>query len=156
MVQLIIDNICLLAESISCYQCNSTDTENQFQCTEFMDTYGLSAHPCTDVYSAAYCIKLVGRYEGVLLIYYTSTITYVESIKFKFFIFIGGLGVKRYCSSHDLGNYCNYVKQPGDKMEYRTCVYTCDSDGCNGSSQLKLFGYLSGISFLPLFRWLLF
>jgi len=61
--------------------------------------------------------------------------------------------VKRYCSSHDLGNYCNYVKQPGDdKFEYRTCVYTCNSDGCNGSSQLTVFGYLIEISLLSLFR----
>ncbi|VVC44701.1 Hypothetical protein CINCED_3A024806 [Cinara cedri] len=118
--------------SISCYQCNSTDIENQFLCSEFMDTqdFGLSARPCTDVYNAAYCIKLVGRYEG-------------------------GLGTKRYCSSHDLGNYCNYVRQPGDTKNYRTCVYTCNSDGCNGSTLVKSFGYLIGISFLLLFKWLL-
>lgn len=67
--------------------------------------------------------------------------------------FLGGLGVKRYCSSHDLGNYCDYVQQPGDTLEYRTCVYTCDSDDCNGSNQVKLFGLLIGISFIPLFRW---
>lgn len=118
-----------------------------------MDTYGLSAQPCTDVYNAAYCIKLIGRYEGAFL--YLDI--YVVPIRFTFynFCFTGGLGAKRYCSSHDLGNYCNYVKQPGDKLEYRTCVYTCDSDGCNSSSQIKLFGYLIVISFLPLFRWLL-
>lgn len=63
--------------------------------------------------------------------------------------------MKRYCASHDLGNYCEYVQQPGDVREYRTCVYTCDSDGCNGSNQVKLFGYLIGISVLPLF-WYLF
>lgn len=66
------------------------------------------------------------------------------------FCFItGGLGTKRYCSSHDLGDYCNYVKQPGDKLEYRTCVYTCNSDGCNGSNHLTLTGYLLGVSLLP-------
>ena len=68
---------------------------------------------------------------------------------------IGGLGVTRYCSSHNLGNYCNYVQRPGDVLEYRTCVYTCDSDGCNSSKQVKLFGYLIGIPFLPLLRNLL-
>lgn len=73
------------------------------------------------------------------------------------FIFTGGLGVKRYCSSHNLGNYCNYVKQPGDTLEYRTCVYTCDSDGCNSAIKIKLHGYyLIGISFLSLCRWLLY
>lgn len=45
--------------------------------------------------------------------------------------FIGGIGAKRFCSSLDLGNYCNYVKQPGDELTYRTCVFTCTGDGCN-------------------------
>lgn len=79
-----------------------------------------------------------------------------RKVLLKYSFFVGGLGVKRYCSSHDLGNYCNYVKQPGDTMEYRTCVYTCDTDGCNGSSQVKLFAYLIVISLFPLFKWLLF
>lgn len=57
--------LCCSAVSISCYQCNSTDIENQFRCTEFMDTYGLEPKPCTSVYNAAYCVKLVGRYEGI-------------------------------------------------------------------------------------------
>jgi hypothetical protein len=43
----------------------------------------------------------------------------------------GGLGTKRFCSSLDLGNYCNYIKQPGDQLEYRSCVFTCSTDGCN-------------------------
>ncbi|XP_025409757.1 uncharacterized protein LOC112683103 [Sipha flava] len=118
------------ATSLSCYQCNSTDIHNQFQCTETMDTYGLEPQPCTNVYNAAFCVKLIGRFER-------------------------GLGVKRYCSSHDLGNYCNYVRQPGDKLEYRTCVYTCDSDGCNGSSQVKLYGYLIVISLFPMLKLIL-
>lgn len=45
--------------------------------------------------------------------------------------FLGGIGAKRFCSSLDLGNYCNYVKQPGDELTYRTCVFTCTGDGCN-------------------------
>lgn len=145
--------LCSVA-SISCYQCNSTDIEDQFRCNEFMDTYGLEPQPCTDVYNAAYCVKLSGRYEGVLWSWMLASLVELCSCNFNFLA--GGLGVKRYCSSHDLGNYCNYVKQPGDKMEYRTCVYTCDSDGCNGSNQVKLFGYLIGVSLFPLFRWLLF
>lgn len=70
MVSDVVNNIlflmCFLAVSISCYQCNSTDIENQFQCVENMDTYGLDAKPCTDVYNAAFCVKLIGRYEGAL------------------------------------------------------------------------------------------
>lgn len=45
--------------------------------------------------------------------------------------FLGGIGAKRFCSSLDLGNYCNYVKQPGDELTYRTCVFTCTGNGCN-------------------------
>lgn len=59
--------MCFLAASISCYQCNSTDIENQFQCIENMDDNGLVPKPCTDVYNAAFCVKLIGRYEGTLL-----------------------------------------------------------------------------------------
>ncbi|XP_050539294.1 U-scoloptoxin(05)-Cw1a [Daktulosphaira vitifoliae] len=116
--------------SISCYQCNSTDLQDQFKCTEFMNDADLMPTPCTEVYNAAFCIKLTGRYEG-------------------------GLGVKRYCSSHDLGNYCDYIKQPGDSFEYRTCVYTCNSDGCNGSNQNYLLRYLFIFSFLPIIKWLI-
>lgn len=52
-------------------------------------------------------------------------------------MFLGGISTKRFCSSLDLGNYCNYVQQPGDKLEYRTCIYTCSTDGCNGSSKIN-------------------
>ncbi|EZA48649.1 hypothetical protein X777_13251, partial [Ooceraea biroi] len=43
----------------------------------------------------------------------------------------GGIGTKRFCSPVHMGNYCDYVKQPGDKLTYRTCVFTCSGDGCN-------------------------
>lgn len=51
---------------------------------------------------------------------------------------LGGISTKRFCSSLDLGNYCNYVQQPGDKLEYRTCIYTCSADGCNTATHLKM------------------
>nr|CAD7461617.1 unnamed protein product [Timema tahoe] len=56
-----------------------------------------------------------------------------------------GLGTKRFCSSLDLGNYCNYIKQPGDELEYRSCVFTCSTDGCNAATHyipLSLLGAL--------------
>lgn len=65
---------------------------------------------------------------------------------------IGGLGVTRYCSAYDLGNYCQYFKLPGDVLEYRTCVYTCDSDACNGPSELKLSTYLKSLSIYQWFK----
>ncbi|XP_057338339.1 cytosolic carboxypeptidase-like protein 5 isoform X2 [Microplitis mediator] len=44
----------------------------------------------------------------------------------------GGVGTKRMCSSVDYGNTCNFdLAQPGDTLAYRTCVYTCSTDGCN-------------------------
>lgn len=52
--------------------------------------------------------------------------------------FEGGIGAKRFCSSKDLGNYCNYVQNKGDRMEYRSCIFTCDTDGCNHSNHISL------------------
>lgn len=61
-----------------------------------------------------------------------------------FLLFTGGIGAKRFCSSKDLGNYCNYVENKGDRMEYRSCIYTCDTDGCNHSSQIRLHQMVFG------------
>lgn len=92
---------------INCYQCVSTSHDDPFQCNEYLGSdVDLVPNPCDAVFAAQYCIKHTGRFEG-------------------------GLGTKRFCSSLDLGNYCNYIKQPGDKLEYRSCVFTCSTDGCN-------------------------
>ncbi|CAH0725215.1 unnamed protein product, partial [Brenthis ino] len=102
------------AYAISCYQCSGTDSDEPFECNEYLDTdTGLSPIDCENIHNAQYCIKQVGRFEG-------------------------GIGTKRYCSSLDLGNQCNYVQQPGDKLEYRTCIYTCNTDGCNGASSIHI------------------
>lgn len=104
--------------SINCYQCSGTDSNNPFQCNEFLENdVDLVPTDCSTIHDAQYCIKSVGRFEG-------------------------GISTKRYCSSLDLGNYCNYVQQPGDKLEYRTCIYTCDSDGCNTGTSLKMTMWL--------------
>ncbi|CAH0605499.1 unnamed protein product [Chrysodeixis includens] len=109
--------------SIECYQCSGTDSNNPFQCNEFLENdVDLVPVDCATIHNAQYCIKHVGRYEG-------------------------GISTKRYCSSLDLGNYCNYVQQPGDKLEYRTCIYTCSTDGCNAGTTLKT----SAIVLLTLF-----
>ncbi|XP_069700056.1 UPAR/Ly6 domain-containing protein bou isoform X2 [Periplaneta americana] len=92
------------AMGIDCYQCTSTKS---IDCTDNMIHDGtLNAANCNHVFEASYCVKTVNLYGG-------------------------GLGTKRFCSALDLGNYCNYIKQPGDQLEYRSCVYTCSSDGCN-------------------------
>ncbi|XP_026497034.1 U-scoloptoxin(05)-Sm1a [Vanessa tameamea] len=99
--------------SINCYQCSGTDSNEPFECNEYLDTdTALIPTDCNSIHDAQYCIKHVGRFEG-------------------------GISTKRYCSSLDLGNYCNYVQQPGDKLEYRTCIHTCNTDGCNGASSIQ-------------------
>lgn len=111
-----------IATSISCYVCNATDSNSPFQCGEWFERYDLpdiQPQDCSNVYGAKYCIKHIGRFEG-------------------------GIGAKRFCSSKDLGNYCNYVENKGDRMEYRSCIYTCDTDGCNHSSQIRLHQMVFG------------
>ncbi|XP_004924011.1 U-scoloptoxin(05)-Sm1a isoform X2 [Bombyx mori] len=106
--------------SINCYQCSGTDSNNPFECNEFLDgDVDLVPIDCATIHDAQYCIKHVGRFEG-------------------------GISTKRFCSSLDLGNYCDYVRQRGDKLEYRTCIYTCSTDGCNSASNI-------GVSILFLF-----
>jgi len=48
-------------------------------------------------------------------------------------VFDGKLGTKRFCSSKDWGNYCEYIKRPGDIQEYRSCVFSCSTFGCNSA-----------------------
>ncbi|KAJ8920395.1 hypothetical protein NQ315_005261 [Exocentrus adspersus] len=106
----------LLLESsiaLNCYQCSGSDPKEPFQCNEWLTSdIDIKPEPCDNVYGAKYCIKHIGRFEG-------------------------GIGAKRFCSSLDLGNYCNYVQQPGDILNYRTCVYTCTGDGCNLATTAK-------------------
>lgn len=59
-------------------------------------------------------------------------------------LYQGGIGAKRFCSSKDLGNYCNYVENKGDRMEYRSCIFTCDTDGCNHSTSITINRILFG------------
>ncbi|KAG5668891.1 hypothetical protein PVAND_016810 [Polypedilum vanderplanki] len=99
------------ASSIKCYVCNTTSSAQPFQCSEWFERYDqpeIQPVDCENVHGAKYCIKHIGRYEG-------------------------GIGAIRYCSSRDLGNYCNYVKNKGDEQEYRSCIFTCNTDGCNGA-----------------------
>lgn len=108
-------------ESIKCYQCVGSDPTKPFQCNEWLDSdTDLEPQSCDHVYGAKYCIKHTGRYDK-------------------------GIGAKRFCSSLDLGNYCNYVRQPGDTLQYRTCIHTCTGDGCNTGSRIKYVGVFTCI-----------
>lgn len=93
--------------SLRCYQCSGTNNTHPFQCNEFLSSdVDIEPQSCDAVFGAQYCVKHTGRFEG-------------------------GIGTKRFCSAVHMGNYCNYEKQPGDKLTYRTCVFTCTGDGCN-------------------------
>nr|CAD7259417.1 unnamed protein product [Timema shepardi] len=101
--------------SIDCYQCSAA---SDLGCSDELIQGGSTS--CDHVFEARYCIKTTGFYAG-------------------------GLGTKRFCSSLDLGNYCNYIQQPGDELEYRSCVFTCSTDGCNAATHyipLSLLGAL--------------
>ncbi|XP_043274353.1 U-scoloptoxin(05)-Sm1a isoform X1 [Venturia canescens] len=119
------------AAGIYCYQCVSTNNEYPFQCNEFL-TSDIDMEPksCDAVHGAKFCVKHVGRFED-------------------------GVGTKRFCSSADLGNYCQTVQQVGDERPYRTCLYTCNTDGCNPGSMPKPNSITTAISLTLLFllRW---
>lgn len=54
-----------LVESINCYQCSGTDSENPFECNEYFDNdIDILPKDCSSIHNAQYCIKHVGRYEG--------------------------------------------------------------------------------------------
>ncbi|XP_049870266.1 U-scoloptoxin(05)-Sm1a isoform X2 [Pectinophora gossypiella] len=159
--------------SINCYQCSGTDSANPFECTEFLDSdNALVPTNCSSIHDAQYCIKHVGRYEVVAIECFQCNSSDTmecgdELMKLDGGVIkptpcehvynaqycikhTGGISTKRYCSSLDLGNYCNYVQQPGDKLEYRTCIYTCSTDGCNSASSLSISAIilLSGLFLL--------
>ncbi|XP_016938889.2 UPAR/Ly6 domain-containing protein bou [Drosophila suzukii] len=106
----------LTVSGIECYVCDTSDTEHPFQCGEWFERYDepdIQPQNCSSVHGAQFCVKHVGRFEG-------------------------GIGAKRFCSSKDMGNYCDYVRNKGDRMDYRSCIYTCDTDGCNAAGRLEL------------------
>ncbi|XP_015589500.1 uncharacterized protein LOC107265040 isoform X2 [Cephus cinctus] len=160
------------AKSIECYQCTSSSTVNPFQCTEFLSSdIDMKPEPCDKIYGAQYCVKVVGRLEVLPLECYqcatadewkcTDGDLTVEALQpqscdhifeAKYCIksvgrYGDGIGTKRFCSSKDRGNSCEYVRQPGDKLTYRTCIYTCTGDGCNPASGLlpSILTIISGL-----------
>ena len=98
--------------ALSCYEC---DSSNNFTCTERWDPNDPTSlrylNPdCRHVFEARYCVKMTGIYDGKL-------------------------GTKRFCSSKDWGNYCEYIQRPGDIQEYRSCIFSCSLSGCNTATK---------------------
>jgi len=94
-------------KSIECYNCSSN---SHIDCSEKFDADNSKLKPVRcNVFEAMYCIKTTGIWDGEI-------------------------GTKRFCSSRNHGNMCEYIKRIGDEREYRSCVYTCNSDGCNPGS----------------------
>ncbi|XP_076174725.1 glycosylphosphatidylinositol anchored membrane protein boudin isoform X2 [Ptiloglossa arizonensis] len=148
--------------SLECYQCISTNNSHPFQCNEFLSSdIDIEPQPCDDVFDAQYCVKHTGRFEATSLDCYQCTsqeelicgddklvisslipanCSYVYDARYcikSIGQYGGGIGTKRFCSALDLGNYCHYVTQQGDKLTYRTCIYTCTGDGCNPATSFK-------------------
>ena len=103
-----------LSDCIGCYNC---DSSSHFTCSEFWDpTDDVNAQfetDCRNVSDAKYCVKMTGVYDGKL-------------------------GTKRFCSSRDWGTYCEYIQRPGDEREYRSCIYSCSTNYCNGTVHLSI------------------
>uniref|UniRef100_A0A4Q8K4J8 U37-Liphistoxin-Lsp1a_1 n=1 Tax=Liphistius sp. SGP-2016 TaxID=1905180 RepID=A0A4Q8K4J8_9ARAC len=97
-----------IASAIKCYQCNANEHAH---CAEVFNPERLDISPtsCDHINEARYCIKATGIYEGTI-------------------------GTRRFCSSRHHGNYCEYIRRPGDDREYRSCVFTCYDDGCNSAT----------------------
>ncbi|XP_044009363.1 uncharacterized protein LOC122853143 isoform X2 [Aphidius gifuensis] len=150
------------ARGINCYQCSSTNNVHPFQCNEYMsEDIDISPTDCSDVWGAKYCVKHVGRFEAWgIKCYQCSTESewkcqdasltvealqptscdYLDGAKYCIKTsgrYGGGVGTKRFCSSANLGNDCHYTNTAGDdqNIKYRTCIYTCDSDGCNSATK---------------------
>ena len=123
------------ATALSCFEC---DSSNDFTCTERWDSTEPTVrtylnYDCLHVHQAKYCVKMTGIYDGKL-------------------------GTKRFCSSKDWGNYCEYIKRPGDTQEYRSCVFSCSRSECNTASERLQISHwtMYSITLITVFAQILF
>lgn len=124
-----LSSIVSVAKGIICYECNSS---TNFTCTEYWDpgaeVVDQYKSNCNHVFEASYCVKMTGVFEGKL-------------------------GTKRFCSSRNWGNYCEYIKRPGDVQEYRSCVFSCTNNYCNSALGLSPTFLLHSLVPLVLMLW---
>ncbi|XP_066937538.1 UPAR/Ly6 domain-containing protein bou isoform X3 [Macrobrachium rosenbergii] len=114
IVYLSLSILCVVknAASLDCFQCDSTQERS---CGEALPQHHtLFADSCDHIQEASYCVKMTGLFEGEL-------------------------GTKRFCSARDWGNYCEWVRRPGDEREYRACVFTCGMNSCNKGHRGVIF-----------------
>ncbi|KAJ8950717.1 hypothetical protein NQ318_012798 [Aromia moschata] len=53
------------AFGLDCYQCSGSNSDEPFQCNEWLSSdIDIRPEPCDNVYGAKYCIKHIGRFEG--------------------------------------------------------------------------------------------
>ena len=125
-MHLFLSSVILMSSVIhwsDCIYCYSCDSSSDFSCSEYWDpSNDVNSEfysDCADVYDAKYCVKMAG-------------------------VFDGKLGTKRFCSSRDWGDYCEYIQRPGDPREYRSCIFTCSTHGCNGApvSKISMFTFI--------------
>jgi len=107
--------------ALNCYQC---DSNTEADCQEFFDhahQNSLTIKPTQcSVDASKFCIKTTGVWGGIV-------------------------GTRRFCSSRDMFNQCQYVQYPDHNRIYRACIYTCNTDECNGASRQQSY-----ISLVPI------
>lgn len=95
-------------KALKCYQCDSSKDE---YCPETWDRSDIEPQECEHVDYAAFCVKTTGIYGAIV-------------------------GTRRFCSSRHMDNSCNEVNFPQDPRIYYSCLYTCNTDGCNRTHRL--------------------
>lgn len=101
--------ICFIKSGVAlhCYQCHSavdTDCMEEFDHAH-KDLLTVKSSECK-VDAPNYCIKTTGVWGGVV-------------------------GTTRFCSTHDMGNQCQFIHYPDHNRVYRACIYTCKGSHCN-------------------------
>lgn len=94
-----------LFKALRCFQCDSSKDE---YCPETWDRTDIEPESCDHIDYPAFCVKTTGIFGAIV-------------------------GTRRFCSSRNMDNACLEVNIPQDPRIYYSCIYTCNSDGCNAA-----------------------
>lgn len=128
-----------IVPQIQAFRCYVCDSKNDIECMENLPTNSrLISQDCKNITGAKFCIKTTNIYAGEFIHVITVVISDTPQnnrnfIKLTDSNLSGELGTKRFCAANDHGNYCKYIRQPTGDREYRSCIYTCDSENCNSA-----------------------